>query len=314
MALLQGYGGVLAATSAALLTEFDAPAIRVELFNRGPGAVVAAINCTADELTEAYTAGTAIRIEPGFPFSFVLGADGINSVCVRRADALDAEVNLFAQPASFTRSTAGLRNLSDVLPLMMADLPGCPDTLKLSAVRDVWREFCRRTQVWRETWDVDLAASTVRYELPIPDHAELVAIRRVWIRSAAQVTALENGTELDPDQDYDIAQDANGVPTCILQSFLTPGAAVTDGLRVEAALSPLPPAMGGSDVNLPTCFTEWADAVIAGATARLAAEPERRWTSNAMVTMKTVAYRDGINRALGVVARGRGSRNLSLSA
>jgi hypothetical protein len=54
---------------------------------------------------------------------------------------------------------------STLLPQVLPWLPGCESGAAMAALRETGREFCRQTDVWRETLAVSAVAGTAAYAL-----------------------------------------------------------------------------------------------------------------------------------------------------
>lgn len=305
-AIGNGFGGVLQASPLARVVTFDAPAVRISIYNRGPADMAIAWDVEAAELDALCGEGNALVVESGRAFDAEIPAGAASFAYRVAGDEGDATANLFAQGAAFDRATAGLREFADILTLMAPSLPGCPDALKAATARQVWRDFCKRTCCWVETVSADLVAGTSRYALTIPANAELVKVVSVVLRNAAQVAADGPGRAVDASDEQEIVLDSMGVPTVLLVGIPV-SSSVAGGLTARVALCPLPTPFGGTDAGMPQAFTEWAEYVVAGAVAQLAAVPKRPWSSPDLFALNQSIYRSGINRAKGIAARGHGA-------
>lgn len=69
----------------------------------------------------------------------------------------------------------------DMLPWVLPDVPGCPDTLAVHHLRDAARDFCLRTLAWRVTLPaITSVVGVSTYDLALPVDAEMVKLLRAW--------------------------------------------------------------------------------------------------------------------------------------
>ncbi|NCC41555.1 MAG: hypothetical protein EOM21_19475, partial [Gammaproteobacteria bacterium] len=87
-------------------------------------------------------------------------------------------------------------SLDEFLPLIRGRLVGCPDMILRDAVRDACIEFCKRTQIFSETFDVAVEAGEAVVDL-VPTEGQH------WVLSA-----LRRDTRLlEPSERYHFEQD-----------------------------------------------------------------------------------------------------------
>lgn len=155
-----------------------------------------------------------------------------------------------------------ISNYSDLLPLVVPELPGCPEPLILQSLRQAGRDLCGESEAWRDTIEMNIVASQSDYVLvPIWD----AEIRRIIEVRVGGTTSAEISPSL-----YEFTPSTN---TLTLDS--EPSAALTDGLVVKVALVPTLFAN-----ELAGWFMErWNEGVVAGCKAMLMLMPGKKWTN-----------------------------------
>lgn len=175
----------------------------------------------------------------------------------------------------FIPSPATLSVWSTLFPRTVAFAPECPLFLVEDAVRKAGREFCRRSNVWREQ-NVTMATTVLgqsAYTFAPPANAELNKLHAAWIGEEE----LDIATPGEEDDDaptkssatYKIGLDS---PTR-LSIRPTPDAA---GALVVGTVSYLPSV---ASTGLPSLIVErWLEELAAGAASFLVAQPEKPWS------------------------------------
>lgn len=164
-----------------------------------------------------------------------------------------------------------LNKLEDLLPRTAVRLRNCPAAVQLMALRAAWREFCDRSDAWREDEVMDLVADQLAYTLPIQWEAECRRVVKAFVRSADDVTAGRDGQEIPPDR-YTMKDDG---ATAVLTFSLAPASvAVTGGLLARVALVPY----ADSIENPPPERTNYGGAMlVSGALAHLYQQKGKAW-------------------------------------
>ena len=72
-------------------------------------------------------------------------------------------------------------NITDFLPWILGDVPGCPDIVAQRAVVAAAKEFCEGSNVWNVLTDpIVLVDGLAGYDLDIPTDAEIVKVMAVY--------------------------------------------------------------------------------------------------------------------------------------
>ena len=187
---------------------------------------------------------------------------------------------------------------NDLLNLVLPEVPGCPTVLAVQHLQMAARQFCADAEAWREKLEaIDLVANDVTYTLTPAYDAEIRRIADVWIRTAADVTAGDDGTLLTYDQyEYD---PTGSVLT--LDDSIEPQLAVTDGLVVKVVLVPnlvtnvdSIATQGGISA---TFLNYWAEPIMARAKHTLMRMVRTAWANPQMAGVYQTEYLDGFSRA-----------------
>lgn len=164
---------------------------------------------------------------------------------------------------------------SDFFDYMAPDLPGCPLTAMIFALRQSAIAFCEQSLVWEYTHpDISVSVGTAEYPYVPPDNNSVVHT----------VTYGEfNGTEIDVNtKQSDMLiwdwRNVGGIPEYVLggAEFLTlvPTPNIAGTLKLTVVLKPSPTAEGIDD----DIFNEYREAIVHGALARLMLSPKKPYT------------------------------------
>lgn len=175
--------------------------------------------------------------------------------------------------------------LSAFYPLLLPELPACPEPMMDLHLREVARDFCLRTSAWAAQFDaVDLVASQAAYDIDAPESDAVVT-------RVTKVTA--NGvllwSDTDPAMDEDVPKYLRGNPPFVVSNDLlqltfiadeVPTASLVAGLALEGALQP---SRGAT--TLPNFLLDvHSEAMRVGTLARLMLMGNKPWTDRAMAT------------------------------
>lgn len=186
--------------------------------------------------------------------------------------------------------------LTDFMPHLMVELPGCSMPLVMQTLVRVAHEFCQRTLAWDEMQDPFSLVSGVRdYDLEAPTGAVPFMVRDVWMgnRRLRPVTIAELQQVLPGWQKaassapafYNLAADRATVSL-----FPTPKGEFVAQVVMRVAYVP-----ANNATSLPDFLgTQYLDAICAGAKSRLMAMPAQTWSQPALVPF----YRDQFDRGI----------------
>lgn len=206
-----------------------------------------------------------------------------------------------------------IESYSDIVTLMVPEVPGAsPDVLNFH-VRDAARRFCEDSELWLRDATANLESGAAEYSLDLGDDARVQRVRRVRF--------------LDPDNDnaddpkagrvispacYNVVTEDDGTST--LQLF---GAGIPtdadDGFTLLVTASWVP---GNVDEDtLPVAFlARWADAIRYRAMSTMMFFPNRPWHDPQQAAVYVTLYEDMIARARGELHREGKYVNLRMRA
>lgn len=179
-------------------------------------------------------------------------------------------------------------------PLVRPDAVMCPVPMVDQALMLTARDFCLRTAVWREWADTFYANGLKnRFDFDLPSGAELVKATRALV-DGQDVTVYPPGKL---PSDWQTATTSGGktflVHIDLLEFLICPKPAAGIAVAVEVALRPTMNATGVGDV----VFERHAEAIAAGAKARLLAQPGKAWTELAAAAMARAEYERAVPAA-----------------
>lgn len=172
----------------------------------------------------------------------------------------------------------------------------CPVVLMRQALFSASREFCLRSQVWKETMDaINLVEDQTEYALRVPWEARIEKIAQVRQNTEAGVDAGIDGAEILP-KDYTFEPNESGGT---LTLDVAPQDSVTNGLEVDVVYVP---HMGKADApgrhQLPQwLMNRYGEALAAKAMAELMSMPQRNWSSTTRAAQHIRTYNRGISNA-----------------
>lgn len=199
--------------------------------------------------------------------------------------------------------------LTEFLPYVLPNVPACPDTLAVQAIRSACIEFCRTSLLVQEVTTDTLVKNVPDYTIEVPADHVLVKVMGVWcgdkwltptsvenLRSGLALrgaTAKEAATK-NPPQTY-----FQKTPTSEeISVYPVPAETYTDGLAIRSAFAPARNADQVHDV----LYDNWAEEIALGALSRLHAIPEQSFYSVALAESFRQKFAIALRRA-SVVAR-----------
>lgn len=157
-----------------------------------------------------------------------------------------------------------ITSISDLLPILTPDVPGCPENRLLQVLKQSMRETVRFVETWTIKLDpISLVANESDYNLDAGEDIEIVRI----------LSATLNGGAIDPKTYSLVGLDASPWAALRFNDANTPKTSQTDALVVTVVAVP--------DVNADTLppfeLTKCYPAIVALAASKLLAEAGRRW-------------------------------------
>ena len=154
---------------------------------------------------------------------------------------------------------------SQFFPDILAEVPGCPDSMLERALLRASQEFCAGTMAWK-VWlsDTVTVLNTVEYDIEFESNSELIRLERATLDGRP----LQMATADDLPNDW--MTNSASIAPCVFTNdrktlALLPPPAANLVLRVEASLKPANNAAGVEDF----LFDNYVDTIAMGAMAKL---------------------------------------------
>lgn len=182
-----------------------------------------------------------------------------------------------------------MKPFEDLYPLLLIELPGCPLPLLDLHIREIAREFCTATSVWRSEFDsLNLVANQLAYDISAPESdSELV-----------RLTKLTVGEDLMwEDQEFRYPTDRRRLDRLVVRprynrdeppftlspnldqitliKDLTPGVSLVGGLKIEGIMRPTRASTSVPDILL----DQFSEAMRTGVLHRLMVMGNQPWTN-----------------------------------
>jgi hypothetical protein len=179
---------------------------------------------------------------------------------------------------------------SDFLPLITPHLPTCPSATLRTYLAEVAADFFARTYLWRDNIDaIYLAPNQVEYDLDADALVEdVIAVtygERVLDRTDSRLLPHNQLGEKGEPRMYWVHADntirVHPIPEERAQ------------MKVSAVLKPSRTGTGVED----WIYETWADTIVDGTIAKLAAIPGKDWTDVAMAESRRAKYERSITTA-----------------
>lgn len=168
---------------------------------------------------------------------------------------------------------------SDLYPRIRIHVPGCPDLIIETMLRQVAIEFCRETKIWEETLTaVYPVPGITRYSLDLPEGTKLISI----VSTKQGKTDSYDGIDLSPT-----------VNVFGLMTFEDEPDPTNGSIEVRAILQPSETATEIPDrIGL-----HYDTALIHGCIALLQSMPAKDWTNLQAIAYHENIYNDRLSEA-----------------
>lgn len=187
--------------------------------------------------------------------------------------------------------------LTDFYDILMPELPGCTTAMVDLHLREVAREFCRSTSVWRQTLTaINLVANQATYTVAVPINSELVQVLSVtangitlWINTDfPEPLKTPKYTRADPP--FTMSGD---LLTLTFNIDEIPSSTVTAGLVLTGALTP-----SATTTVIPDFIkAQYSDAIRFGVLSRLLAMGKKPWTDRDLAVNYAQKWNSAMNFA-----------------
>lgn len=190
-------------------------------------------------------------------------------------------------------------NVSDIVPFIAPEVPGCPEPLIKQAVVQTAIEFCTETLAWQEIQDpVALVDGGNELVIDVPRDSRIVAVKDIWAsnRKLRPVTMDQLFERIPNWQTATGSEPAYYNASADWQTIrIYPSPLDSQGakLTVRAAYAPKITA-----TTLPDeIVTKHLDGLTGGAKARLMIMPGRSWTNAQMGGVYRAQFNDQVLKA-----------------
>lgn len=193
-----------------------------------------------------------------------------------------------------------MKLFEELYPLLMPELPGCSYPMLDLNLREVAREFCTTTSVWRSTFDgINLLANQLSYDLDTPEsESELVRLTKLsiaddlmWVDDEYIAPTNRRRTDaLVPRPKYNRDEPPFTLTPDLVQltliANLTPSASLAGGLKLEGVMRPARDATQLPDLLV----TQYSEAMRLGTLARLMLMGNKTWSNPALAMEYRTAW------------------------
>lgn len=192
------------------------------------------------------------------------------------------------------------RTWDEFLPLVLPDVPGCPEALALAAIRRGANELCRSAYVWiQDLGPLDVISGQAEYACPAPSGAVPVITLGLTINGlplrAATVEELDlnhpGWSGLIATRPLRFLVPALGKVRLVPE----PSKTLESALVVRMVLAPAHDAVAAEDL----IFEQWAVAIAHAAKAELMLVPGKPWTQPQLAEHHARQFATHVARARG---------------
>ncbi len=168
--------------------------------------------------------------------------------------------------------------LTDFYDLLMPELPGCTTAMVDLHLREVARDFCRSTGVWRQALTaINTVANQSTYTVAAPANSELVRIISITVNGIFLWADTDTPDTSKPpkyarsEPPFTLSAD---LATLTLKADEVPAGAVVGGLALTGVLSPT----AATSVIPDFIKAQYSDAIRFGVLSRMMVMGKKPWT------------------------------------
>lgn len=199
-----------------------------------------------------------------------------------------------------------------LLPYLLPEVPGVPDSLATQAIMRTANDFCWETGVWNEIQDPIAVQDNVNeYQIDAPSGAQVVTIKSIWMvnRELVPVT-MERLQELIPNwqesKGSDPAYYNSAADYSTVRIFPIPYGANGAKMTIRAVYTP-----DQFGTTLPKFLADtFLDEILAGAKARLMIMPGKSWSNPQLAGVNQLMYAEGVVKAKVYIAHDKVAGNV----
>jgi hypothetical protein len=190
-------------------------------------------------------------------------------------------------------------NVSDIVPFVAAEVPGCPEVLIKQNIVQAAIEFCTETLVWQQIQDpITVIDKIYEYDIEVPTGARIVAIKDVWasnrkLRPVTMDQLFERLPNWQSSEGSEPTYYNASTDWTTLRIFPIPYQSNKQKLTFRAAYAPTLSA-----TTLPDeVTTKYLDGITGGAKSRLMIMPGRAWSNPQLALVYRTQFNDTMVKA-----------------
>lgn len=186
-----------------------------------------------------------------------------------------------------------------LLPYLLPEVPGVPDSLAKQTIMRTCNDFCWETGVWNEIQDpIAVQDNLNEYDLDTPSGAQIVTIKSIWMvnRELVPVT-MERLQELIPNWQVATGSDPayynSATDYSTVRIYPIPLGANSAQMTIRAIYTP-----DQFGTFIPTFLVDkFLDEILAGCKSRLMQMPGKSWSNPALAGVNQSYYNEGVVKA-----------------
>lgn len=200
-----------------------------------------------------------------------------------------------------------MASLTQFFPYVLPHVAGCSEGMAEQTIRSACIELCLRSQILQIVEVDAVTAGVADYAIPLPSSSLLSRVLGVYVNdvslaptsmeSVREGAALAGTAEQGTPRAY--FQRTTATPEVTL--YPTPDTSSPDGLLIRAAYAPSRTAMTVPD----ELFTDWVEAIAAGAVLRLVTTPNHHFSNPKLAPMYAAQFYKGVASATSTARTGR---------
>lgn len=204
-----------------------------------------------------------------------------------------------------------MKSLDLFLSRLIPKVPGCPDSAAREALVDAAIEFCEETTLVQFTSEPQpVSAGIGVYDVDVPSQQVVAVTLKAWHGARRLVPAPADqiddilayvasaGTETAPQGDPRYFYEVSPGQVAI---YPVPELALANGFSARIATKPTRDATALDDL----LYTDWVEAIVAGAAARIHGTPGQSASSPAEAQLQRAKFWADVSKATNIALRGR---------
>ena len=190
-------------------------------------------------------------------------------------------------------------NVSDIVPFVAPEVPGCPEVLIKQAIVQTAIEFCAETLAWQEIQDpIIMIDKANELDVEVPRDARIVTVKDIWasnrrLRPVTMEQLFERIPNWQTAESSEPAYYNASADWQTIKIFPSPLDAKRAKITMRVAYAPTLTATALPD----EIVTKHLDGLTGGAKSRLMLMPGRSWTNTQLAGVYRVQFNDQMLKA-----------------